>query len=87
MSRWGSSFSFSGCSVMSHIGAGLSVSRITTGTECFLKITSVKHNLLKYFSNVQWHKSSFVICSFLQEILRYIKSCFGLWVHQNETWS
>ena len=31
----GPSFPFSGCSVMSHIGAGLSVSRITTGTKCF----------------------------------------------------
>ena len=37
VSRWGSSFSFSGCSVMSHIGARLSVSRITTGTQCFKK--------------------------------------------------
>ena len=35
VSRWGSSFSFSGCSVMSHVGTGLSVSRITTGTQCF----------------------------------------------------
>ena len=37
VSRWGPSFPFSGRSVMSHIGAGLSVSRITTGTQCFLK--------------------------------------------------
>ena len=35
LSRQGPSFPFSGCSVMSHIGAGLSVSRITTGTQCF----------------------------------------------------
>ena len=32
VSRWGLSFLFSDCSVMFHIGAGLSVSRITTGT-------------------------------------------------------
>ena len=32
VSRWGPFFPLSGCSVISHIGAGLSVSRITTGT-------------------------------------------------------
>ena len=37
VSRWDSSFSFSSCSVVSHIGAGLSLSRITTGTQCFKK--------------------------------------------------
>ena len=35
--RWSPSFPFSGYSVMSHIGAGLSVSRITTGIQCFEK--------------------------------------------------
>ena len=35
VSRWGLSFLFSDCSVMFHIGAGLSVSRITTGTHWF----------------------------------------------------
>ena len=35
VSRWGLSFPFSDCSVMSHIEAGLSVSRITTDTHWF----------------------------------------------------
>ena len=65
----------------------VSVSRITTGTQCFKNITSVKHNLSKSFSNAQGWKSCFEICSFHQKILRYVKSCFGLWTHQNETWS
>ena len=35
VSKWGPSFPFSDCSVMSHIGVGLSVSRITTSTHWF----------------------------------------------------
>ena len=43
----------------------------------FKKITSVKHSLSKYFSNAQWWKRCFEICSFHQKILRYVISCFG----------
>ena len=87
MSRLGLSLSFSGCSVMSHIwGWALCVQNHKRYTLVFKK-KSVKHNLSKYFSNAQWWENCFEIYIFKQEILRYIKSCFGLWTHQNETWS
>ena len=71
---------------VAHLGLG-SLCSESQVTHAGFKNNICKAQFVKVFNNAQRWESCFDIYIFSQEILRYVKSCFGLWTHQNETWS